>query len=386
MKKIAFVLSIFLVITSCSKVSKGEFLISGTAKGYKDGTKIILQSQDEKTMQPITIDSATVKGEKFELKGKTTEPKMDFIFLPETNNGFSVIIETGEINVEVDKDTIQNSKVSGTYNNDELTAFNKNMKPLQKKMQEFQKNNMQAYQQAAQAKDTVTLNKINKDNEAIQNEFKTFFKKYAETHNKSFLTLYMIQSMFRNPDFDLAKTKKLFTGMDKDLQNTSIGKKIKEQLDQLEGKPSPAEAKATSKPTVGSIAPDFSAKTPEGKTVSLKESLGKVTLVDFWASWCGPCRQENPNVVAAYSEFHAKGFNIVGVSLDDNADKWKEAIAKDKLTWTHVSNLKKWSDPIAQTYFIEQIPSSFLLDGSGKIIATDLRGEDLKAKIASLLN
>ena len=132
-------------------------------------------------------------------------------------------------------------------------------------------------------------------------------------------------------------------------------------------------------------ATDFSAPNPEGKTVSLKESLGKVTIIDFWASWCGPCRVENPNVVALYNEFHAKGLNIIGVSLDKDAAKWKEAIAKDQLTWTHISNLKHWEDPIAKQYGVQSIPATFILDASGKIVAKDLRGAELKAKVAELL-
>lgn len=117
----------------------------------------------------------------------------------------------------------------------------------------------------------------------------------------------------------------------------------------------------------------------------MKESLGKITIVDFWASWCAPCRQENPNVVALYKEFHSKGLNIIGVSLDKDAAKWKEAIAKDKLTWTQVSNLKFWDDPIAAQYNVEAIPATFILDASGKVIAKDLRGQELKSKIAALL-
>ncbi len=117
----------------------------------------------------------------------------------------------------------------------------------------------------------------------------------------------------------------------------------------------------------------------------MKESLGKVTIVDFWASWCGPCRAENPNVVAIYKEFHAKGLNIVGVSLDKDAAKWKEAIAKDNLTWTHVSNLKFWDEPIAAQYKVQSIPATFILDASGKVVAKDLRGEELKAKVQELL-
>ncbi len=120
--------------------------------------------------------------------------------------------------------------------------------------------------------------------------------------------------------------------------------------------------------------------------ISLKESLGKVTIVDFWASWCGPCRRENPNVVALYKEFHSKGLNIIGVSLDEDKTKWKDAIAKDKLSWTQVSNLKGWEDPIAAQYKVEAIPATFILDASGNIVARDLRGNELKEKISELLS
>ena len=121
--------------------------------------------------------------------------------------------------------------------------------------------------------------------------------------------------------------------------------------------------------------------------VSLKESLGKVTLIDFWASWCGPCRVENPHVVALYNEFHEKGLNIIGVSLDreDQKEKWINAITTDNLTWTQVSNLKFWQDPIAKQYSVQSIPATFLLDADGKIIAKNLRGAELRAKVAEVL-
>ncbi|WP_366069041.1 TlpA disulfide reductase family protein [Flavobacterium sp.] len=137
--------------------------------------------------------------------------------------------------------------------------------------------------------------------------------------------------------------------------------------------------------TIGQAAPNFKAPNPDGKLVSLKENLGKVTLIDFWASWCAPCRAENPNVVALYSEFHSKGFNIISVSLDNDGKKWKQAIATDKLIWSQVSNLKEMQDPIALQYGISQIPTTFLLDATGKIVAIDLNGEALKSKIKELL-
>lgn len=120
--------------------------------------------------------------------------------------------------------------------------------------------------------------------------------------------------------------------------------------------------------------------------VSLKQSLGKVTLIDFWASWCPPCRTANPKLVTLYNEFHNKGFNIISVSLDDDATKWKNAIAKDQLTWTQVSNLKEMEvNPIVKQYGVTLIPTTFLLDASGKIVGIDLPHEELKAKIKALL-
>ncbi|EDO27536.1 predicted protein [Nematostella vectensis] len=138
--------------------------------------------------------------------------------------------------------------------------------------------------------------------------------------------------------------------------------------------------------SIGKKAPEFSAPSPEGKMISLKESLGKITIIDFWASWCGPCRAENPNVVAMYNKYHSKGLNMIGVSLDRDGTKWKEAIKKDGLTWAHVSNLKFWQDPIAELYNIKSIPATYILDEKGIIIAKDLRGEELEAKVKELLD
>jgi len=383
MKKILVLASLLIVFASCSKVKDGEFLITGTAKGIENGKSIILQKQNESGMGVIALDTVKVKDGKFEFKGKIDEPAIYSILLPEYNGGFPVIVENDEIKVEVNKDTISNSKISGTYNNDEFQHFRQTTMGIQKKMIAFQQKNMQAYNDAQQKKDTVAINKLMKQNSVFQNQMKDYFDKYPEAHTKSFISLLILGESFNNPGFNLEKTKKVFNSLDASLKNTKPGKKIKMQLDGMEKVQKAPKAQAI--PAVGQMAPDFSANTPEGVLVSLKKSMGKVTVIDFWASWCGPCRKENPYVVAIYNEFHPKGLNIVGVSLDKDMSKWKEAIAKDKITWTQISHLQEWNEPIAKQYGVEQVPTTFLLDASGKIVAKDLRGDELKAKIAELL-
>ena len=139
---------------------------------------------------------------------------------------------------------------------------------------------------------------------------------------------------------------------------------------------------------VGGQAPGFSAPSPDGTIISLEDAMGKYTIIDFWASWCRPCRAENPNVVRVYDKYHDKGLNIISVSLDKAGQKnrWVKAIADDKMDWFHVSNLKSWQEPIAKMYGVRSIPATFLLDENGTIIGKNLRGAALESKIASLFN
>ena len=174
-----------------------------------------------------------------------------------------------------------------------------------------------------------------------------------------------------------SEVKKYYNGLTAKMKKTPEGLEIADAI-----------AKAESPADVGKPAPDFTAPTPDGKMVSLKQSMGKVTIIDFWASWCGPCRKENPNVVALYNDFHSKGLNIISVSLDrpGQADKWKQAIAADRLNWTNVSNLKEWEDPIAKQYAVTGIPATFILDEKGTVVACDLRGAELRAAVSQMLN
>ncbi|ESU28485.1 putative lipoprotein/thioredoxin [Flavobacterium limnosediminis JC2902] len=361
------------ILASCNKIGDNEYLITGKAEGIENGKMAILQVQNE--MGPVSKDTVKIENGKFEFKGEFTEgPEIGFIMVESINNGMvPFILENGEINITVDKDTIQKSKISGTNNNDKFQEYNDGSSVIYKKMIAFQKSNQQKFIDARKANDTAVMNSLTKQNMVFQKDMDKFSETFAEKNPTIFLSSLLLENFIGRQTLEADKIVKLYNALSSDIKKTKSGIRVSEFVNSQ---------KAVN---TGNTAPNFSAPNPEGKMVSLKESLGKVTIIDFWASWCGPCRAENPNVVALYNEFHAKGLNIIGVSLDKDADKWKDAIAKDKLAWTQVSNLKFWEDPIAKQYNVKSIPATFILDASGKIVGKDLKGAELKAKIAELL-
>lgn len=372
MKKLLVLVLGAATLLSFTVFIKGEFTISGTVSGLENGKKITLEKQDEKGI--TVLDSTKVIDGKFTFKGTTPEPGIHFLQVADVQGKVAFILEEGKISFTLYKDSIGKSKVGGTKNNEDLQNFNAAAMKVQKKMQEFQTANMTKFTEAQAKQDTVTTNQIIREFSKFQDEMMGLSAAFPEKNPKSYLSVLFIDNMFNNPKVEIEKIKKNYNALDPALKATKTGKTIKTKIDNYKSL------------DIGSVSPDFSAPNPDGKVLSLKESLGKVTIIDFWASWCGPCRAENPNVVALYNEYHSKGLNIIGVSLDKDGTKWKEAIAKDGLIWNHVSNLKFWQDPIAEMYNIKSIPATFILDENGRIIARDLRGEDLHAKIKSLLD
>ena len=372
MKKIVVFLLLATTLISCSNVGKDEFLLNGTIAGIPDGKVVVLERFDD-SLGAVAVDTAKIKAGKFTFKGKTLEPEMFSVRVETVQSTSYIIIENGEINMEIVKDSTFKNKFSGTYNNDQLFEFNQKGIENEKKKKEFAKKFQAKFLIAQNQKDTVTMKKIQTDYENLEKGIKTGIEDYIKSHPKALISALLIKSLFGEFEPNITKIETLYKGLDKSIQNTKTGKSIIKNLKQF---------KVVKE---GRRAPEFSAANPAGKTVSLKESMGKITIVDFWASWCGPCRKESPNMVKLYDEFHEKGLNIIGVSLDDDAVKWKEAIDSDKLSWTQVSNLKKWKDPIAAEYGVQAIPSTFVLNQFGVIVAKNLSGEALKAKVAELL-
>ena len=373
MKKIVLLTILSAIFISCGNFKDGEFTIEGQVKGVDNGKLIVLHKQDD-SLGMIPVDTTRIKDGKFTFKGKTKEPLMHQIQIEGVNiETFYVITETGEIDITIDKDSVQKTKVGGTYNNDEMQSFTEKRNEFQAKIKEFEYKNQSKLAVAQNNNDEKTIKQLQADYAVLQNNMKDYVMKYIGDHPKSYISSLLIYSMFADFEPDTAKIQKYYDGLDQSLKDHSEGKKILKKL------------KETKKVDVGKRAPDFSAKSPDGKVISLKESLGKVTIIDFWASWCKPCRMENPNVVALYNELHSKGLNIVGVSLDKDLNKWKEAIAKDGITWTQVSNLKEWKEPIALLYNVNSIPKTFVVNKYGIVVAKDLTGKELKDKVTELL-
>ena len=371
MKKIVFIITSALLFVACNNLKDNEFLISGTANGVENGKKVFIEVQTE--TGSLAKDTAVVTDGKFELKGITDGIDIGFVRIENEEINLPIILEEGNININIVKDSLHKSTLGGTPNNDKFQKFNTESRAISEKVAKFEKDNGPEMQKAQMSNDTVTINKLLKEYKKFQNEMNDYSKKFIKENPDAYLSVLLLENFLMRQYLTPEEIKSYFEGLDKDVKETKSGKKIKTALDSMTAI------------VIGKPAPNFSAPSPEGKTISLKESLGKVTIIDFWASWCGPCRAENPNVVALYNEFHPQGLNIIGVSLDKDATKWKDAIAKDGLVWSHVSNLKFWEDPIAKQYNVQSIPATFILDEKGNIVAKDLRGEELRAKVAALL-
>ena len=383
MKIIIKILIITILFTSCKpEVKTDGYVINGNAKGVYNGIRVYLKGFDQNNRQ-VDIDTAIVMNEKFTFNGKVISPEMCFLNINSVNGNLPLIIENSEITIDVDKDDLTASKVFGTKTNEALSTFSTNMKTMIEKRQ----NIMLALREAAQANDNEKTTALNTELSKLNLEATEFPFEFINNNKDNYYSLILLESMLKNKNADLQKIIDTYQVLDDDLKGSIKGNEI---LAQLETAKKIIEAQKRTE--IGKIAPDFSAPTPEGNLLSLNEVKSKITLIDFWAAWCGPCRRENPNLVQIYKKYHDKGLEIIGVSLDGNLRQtdpkaaWVKAIADDNLTWPQISNLNYFNDQIAKMYNISSIPSSFILDAEGKIVAKNLRGAALEEKIAELLN
>jgi peroxiredoxin len=322
------IFAVIFLIAAVSCNTKPSFEINGTVTGVKTG-KVYFQKFHNKYF--TTIDSANIQDGKFHLAGSPELPELYGLTIDTTRYPLFVFLKAGEkLTIDLDTSDASKSKIGGSVDNELFTQYKLADKDIS-------------------------------------------IDSFIREHPKSLVALYIL---YRDYSYRLSyeEIEKNIALLDTSLIRTQYVDMLKDLVGKLKNV------------QVGKKAPDFTLQDTSGREVTLSSHFGKYLLLDFWASWCGPCRRENPNIVKAYQKFHDKGFDIVGVSLDKRKENWIKGIETDHLTWTHVSDLAYWNSKVANLYGVRAIPSNLLIDPSGVIVARNIFDEELDHKLDSLLN
>ena len=371
-------LLIFIALTglaACSSDSR-RFKVIGNISGMPDQT-VILEQLNANDIITVVDSERSKKNGQFELSGIAPEPGLYRLhFNP--NKFILLSVDKGNIKVDASWSNLENYVIGGSAPSEDLKSF---IVSIREHLRDF--NTMSIVLDSLQAKGNDSILTVARnDFMDMKQHFTQSVEHYADT------TAYEPNAIFAarilNPASEKNYLEAFYQGLNRRFPGAKMTKEYTEYYTKINARPKQA-PKPSPSVEEGSQAPEVTLPDFDGKTVSLSSLKGKYVLLDFWASWCGPCRGENPNVLAAYSRFKDKNFTVFGVSLDNQKDAWQKAINDDGLAWTQVSDLKGWNSPAVVTYGVHAIPSNFLIDPAGKIIARDLRGSRLEETLQEVL-
>jgi len=366
MRKIGFLLLTGLVVlASCGKTD--QYKVSGTVEGVTEGQAVL---QKIEAQGPVAVDTAEIVDGAFTFTGSVEHPELHLIYVDDNQVPVAFFLENANITINADVENMQDAEVAGSEINAKFKEFNDGV-PSNDRAQSLQ----QEFMAARQSGDQEKMQELAAEYQGIMQEQQQYYRDFvmANTDNVvgAFLAMNMAGSM------ELPELEELVAS----LQESNAGHPYVLELEKML-EPMKKQQAAETAIQVGNAAPDFTLTDLEGNEVSLADFQGKYVFLDFWASWCSPCRNESPNMVKAYEEFGGENFEIVGVSLDKTAEPWRKAVEEDNMTWTLLHDPQ---GDVANTYGVQSIPFTLLLDKEGNIIEKNLRGEQLQNKLKELL-
>jgi len=386
MKNLWLTAVVLLIVQACGSNSN-EFTIDGNLSNTEEEKVYLLELTTEGTNK---VDSVNVgKDGQFSFNGYTTVAKF-FLVQTDPQNSVTLVVEPGdEVDLSGDiNDLANNYQVKGSEGSREIMKLRNRLEKTIGRLDSLGR----IYQENKDSEDMEALRgRLNKASREIIEKQKNYTKDFIDRNIHSLSSLMALyqqigpRNFVLNPQEDFRYFEKVDSALMANYPNSEPVKSLHSQVEQIR-KRIQADQASEKRLSIGAEAPEIALPNPQGDTIKLSDLRGNYVLLDFWASWCKPCRVENPNLVKAYKRYGDQNFEIYQVSLDKKRKDWLGAIEKDNLEWYHVSDLKFWNSSAAQTYNVRSIPANFLLNKQGEIIEKDLRGDDLQAKLNELFS